>query len=340
MITYAQFFCTIADLIADAQAPGVDEARMMQAIREASDHVQKRIGWFIPVTLPRTLTGNGTPRLAVPPFLGIDTLIHDGDTLSASDYILKPDGGYWAHGPYGEIYVDPDSSLLTAWSTDAHAIEITGPCGLYDRSGSTGATVQDAPQSNSQTTLKVSNGGLVSPGMILKVESEQEAVTGWESPTTNVTLLDGAITATDDIITVDDGSLVNVGEILRLDFEQMRVKDKRTHQLHVARGWNNTGQVSHADNTQVDVYRTVTVARNVNGTAAASHAQNTAISRYYAPDDIQYLTKQITTLIVSKAKSGYQGRTGDAELGTVFYHDVFTREIDQIRETYWIPKAR
>lgn len=334
MTVYAQFFCSIADLIADAQAPGVDETRMMQAIREASEYVQKKIGWFVPVTLSLSFPGTGTDRMFVPPLLAITSITNDGTALTSADYFLTPKNGYWANGPYDQIVRDPDSSLLAVWNPEKNAVVIAGRWGKYERSASTGATVQDAPQSNSQTTLKVSNGGLVSPGMVLLVESEQEAVTGWESPTTNVTLLNGAITATDDVLTLDDGTLVNTGEILRLDFEQMRVKDKRTNQVHVTRGWNNTGQVTHADNTQVDVYRTATVTRGVNGTTAASHAQNTAIDRYFAPDDIQYLTKQIATLIVSKAKSGYQGRTGDAELGTVFYHDVFTREIDQVRQQY------
>lgn len=336
MTVYAQLFCTIADMVADAQAPGVDEPRIVQAIREASDYVQKKIGWFIPVTMTRTFKGSGTDRMFLPPFLALTAITNDETALSAADYFFSPESPYWANGPYDQVVRHPDSSLLAVWYGAEQGVVVAGRWGLYERTAALSATVQDNPQSDSQTTLKVSDGSAVSPGMVLLIGSEQQAVTGWSSPTTNITSLNGALTSTEDIVTLDDGSLVNVGEILRVDFEQMRVKDKRNHQAHVDRGWNNTGQVAHSDNTQVDVYRTVTVDRGVNGSTAASHTQGTAISRYHVPDDIQYITKQIATLIVNKAKAGYQGRTGNAELGTVFYHDVFTREIDQIRTNYMI----
>jgi hypothetical protein len=173
--------------------------------------------------------------------------------------------------------------------------------------------------------------------MILKIESEQQLVIGWEDPTQNVTALNGAISASDDIITVDNGTLLNVGEIMRVDFEQMRIKDKRTHQCYVDRGWNNTGQVAHLDNAEVDVYRTITVERALNGTIAAAHALNTAISRYLVPDDILFLTKQIATLMINKARGGYAGKSGNAELGEVYYHDVFPRyEMERIKANYTI----
>ncbi len=337
----AQIFCTVADLIADAQAPGVDDARMFQAIREASDFVQKELGWFVPATLTRRFKGNGG-SLFLPPLLAISSLLNDDVALSAADYALKPDDGFWPNGPQAQLVVNPDSALVSRWSCEQDGVVITGRWGKYERSGLIGATVQDDPsQSVSQTTLKINDGSKVSPGMVLLIGSEQELVTGWSDPTSHVTDLNGGISATEDVITVDDGALLNIGEIIRVGFEQMRIKDKRTHQCHVTRGWNNTGQVIHADNDDVDVYRTVIVEREVNGTTAAVHLKGVAMSRYFAPDDVQYLTKQIATLIVNKAKGGYQGRTGNQELGVVFYHDAFPqREIDQLRRNYYIPKAR
>lgn len=338
---FAQTFCSVADLVADKQAPGVDEARMLQAIREASDYVQKHIGWFIPVTLTRAFRGTGSRTLFIPPLLGITSITNDGTTLTTADYILKPDDGFWPHGPYAQIVVDPDATLLSTWSCETDDVVIAGRWGLYERTGSTGATVQDSTeQSNSQTTLKVSNGGKVSPGMVLLIGSEQEAVTGWDEPTTNVTALNGAVAAADETITVDDGSLLNTGETIRVDFEQMKIKDKRSHQLSVIRGWNGSGRVSHLDNAQVDVYRTVTVERGVNGTTAATHALNAAISRYLVPDDILFLTKEIATLSMNKAQSGYQGRTGNQDTGVVFYNDAFPQyDIVQVRGNYYIPRV-
>jgi hypothetical protein len=341
MTTFAQTFCTVADLIADKPAAGVEDTRFFQAIKEASEFVQKEIGWFVPVTLTRSFQGKGSNMLFLPPLLAITAIVNDDVTLTTADYILKPDDGFWGHGPYGQLVVNPDATLLACWSTERDGIEISGRWGKYERSGVIGATVQDTTQQDaSQTTLKVSDGGKVSPGMVLLIGSEQEQVTGWGDPTTNVTTLNGGIDANDEVITVADGSLVNVGEVLRAEFEQMKVKDKRTNQLSVIRGWNNTGRVAHATSTQVDVYRTVNVVRGVNGTTSAVHANGAAISRYFVPDDILFLTKEIATLSLNKAQSGYQGRTGNQDTGVVFYNDAFPKfDIQVVRQNYYIPRV-
>lgn len=347
MTHYAQLFCTVADLAADKSSPGIDEARMLQAIRDASSFVEKEIGWFLPVTLTRAFHGHGSNKLFIPPLLAVTSLVNWAGTsgpvtLTSADYLLKPDNGFWAYGPYTELIVNPFATSLRVWCDLQNGVELDGRWGKYERSGATGATVQDSTeQSSSQSTLKVSNGGKVSPGMVLLIGSEQEAVTGWGDPTAAVTQLNGALDANTEVITVDDGSLVNIGETLRIDFEQMKVKDKQTHQCEVIRGWNGTRRVSHLDNAAVDVYRTVTVDRAVNGTTAAAHVLNTAISRYFVPDDILYLTKEIATLSANKALSGYQGRTGNQETGVVFYNDAFPQfDIEKVKKNYYIPRVQ
>jgi hypothetical protein len=337
---YVQLFCTVADLIADKQAPGADETRLYGAIREASEFIQKDLGWFIPVTQTLKFDGYGSNILFVPPLLAITSIINDTTTLTTSDYILEPSGGFWPNGPYSRLVVDPYATLLSSWVRRKNGVEITGPWGKYLRSGLIGATVQDTvQQSASATTLKVSDGGKVSPGMVLLIGSEQEAVNGWGSPTAAITQLNGAMTASDETLTVDNGALLNVGEVIRVGWEQMKIKDKQTHQCAIIRGWNGTSRVTHADNSVVDVYRTVNVDRGVNGTAAAAHATNTDISRYFVPDDIKFLCKEIATLIVNKAGSGYQGRTGNQETGVVFYNDAFPEfDIKKIKKNYKIPR--
>lgn len=342
MTTYAQTFCTVRDLISDAQSPIADEARLFQAIREACDYLQKEIGWFVPVTLTRSFNGKDRDLLIVPSLISVTTLVNAGTTLSAADYILKPEDGHWAYGPYGEIEIDPDSNVLLGWVDETDGVVITGKWGLYNRTAPLTATVADTTQQDaSQLTLKLSNAGEASPGMVLLVGSEQELVTGWSTPIASATQLNGAITNSDEILTVDDASLVNIGELVRIDFEQMLVKDRNTttNKLYVMRGYNNTARAAHLDNATLDVYRTVTVERGVNGTTAATHANGLAISRYLAPDDVQMLSKQIATLLVNKAKSGYQGRTGNADTGVVLYHDAFPRyDIDRIKECYALPR--
>lgn len=343
---YAQLFCSVMDMVSDKQAPGVDEARMFQAIQAASDWMQKQLGRFIPVTLTYKFTGDGSTKLLIPPrLLSIESIMNDDVTLSASDYLLKPDHGFWANGPFGKLEFDIDIAPTLYWSAEPNGIEIVGHWGKYERIGDTGATVQDnTQQSSSQTTLKVSNGGAISPGMVLLIGSEQESVIGWEAPTENVTAINmtSGLAAQDDVMTVDDASKVNIGEIIRLEFEQCRVKDRQlsTNKLALLRGWNGTGRVLHANDVAVDVYRTVTVERSVNGSSAAVHAKDTSISRYMVPDDILLLTKEIATLSVNKAMSGYQGRTGNNDTGVIYYNDIFPRyDIETIKCSYRIPRV-
>lgn len=337
-----QLFCSVAELVADMEKPGSDEVRLLQAIREASDVLQKEIGQFLPITQTTQMRGSGRVYLyPFPPILALTgSIVNDDNTLTLNtDFSFLRQA--WANGPYIGLELKHDAALGVWCNKDPDSVSIPCRAGFYERVVAIDATVQDSTeQSNSQSTLKVSNGGKVSPGMVLKIGDEQELVTGWGDPTASVTALNGAITASDDIITVDNGALLNVGEVLRAGFEQMRIKDKRTHECFVDRGWNNTGQVAHADDVAVDVYRTVTVEREVNGTTAAAHAINTAISRYMVPDDILFLTKQIATLIINKARGGYAGKSGSGETGQVFYHDVFPRfEIERVKENYQLGKS-
>ena len=335
----AQIFISVSDLVADQQSAGADEARWYQAIRDASDFLQKEIGWFIPVTEARTMHGRGKERLFIDPLLSVSSIVNADVTLSQSDYMLMPNKRHWQNGPYSSIQVDPDATNLSAWEDDDDGVVISGLWGLYNRSASTGATI-DGSQTDSATSLVVNDGGKISPGMILLIGSEQELVTGWGSPTASVTQLNGAMTATEQTMTVDSGTLIKVGEIIRIDFEQMKVRDIRSNQALVTRGWNGSGAVAHADNATIDAYRTVNVERAVNGTTAAAHAGNAAISRYFAPDDVQFLTKQIATLMLNKAKSGYQGKTGSADTGTVYYYDSFPRfEIERVAANYRLPRV-
>lgn len=328
------------DLIEDGEGLGsAKQSRLYQSIRDASDFLQKEIGWFIPVTMTRKFNGLGKSILYVPALLSVTSIVNDDDTLVSADYILQPDSRHWDNGPYTWLTVGPDATSLCVWRDEDDGVQVSGQWGMYSRVVLLGATVQDTTsQSNSQSTLKVSDGGKVSPGMLLLIGSEQELVTGWGDPTASVTTLNGAVAISDDVITLTNGALVNVGEVIRVDFEQMRVKDKRTHQVYVDRGWNGTGRTAHLTAAAVDVYRTVSVERAVNGTTAAAHLTNAAISRHMPPDDIQLLTREIATLMLNKAQGGYQGRTGSQETGTVFYNDFFPRfDLERIKEKYFLP---
>jgi len=334
-------YCTVAELVADLfKTVGCDETAMLEHIRSASQFIDQRLGMFIPVTETRYFCGHGRTRLNLPPMLGVISIVNDDVTLSTSDYLLyagDQPGRMWENGPYTALVVDPDATNLGSWSDTEDGVAITARWGLYERSVSTGATVQNNPLAAVDTALVVADGSKLSPGMVLLLETEQALVTATGALTAAVTTVTESVALTDDELTLANETLVKAGEVIRIDFEKCLILDTNstTHKAAVIRGYNGTKQAVHADNAAVDVYRTYTISRAANGTTAAAHAQGTAISRYVPPEDIKILAKQVSALIKKLADSGYAGRTGNAELGQVFYNDIVSKfNLELIEQNY------
>jgi hypothetical protein len=340
---YAQLFCTAAELDDDLNLLGSVRADvLMDKIAAASDYLQKQIGWFIPVTMTRYFNGLGRAFLYLPPLLALTgSIVNDDDTLVSADFIYKPDGRHWANGPYTRLDIDPDAANLSVWMNEDEGITIPGRWGMYEETEDTGATVADTTQqSASQTTLKVSSGAKVSPGMVLLIGTEQEHVTGWNTPTAAVTTLGAAWDAQSSEVTLAAASL-NIGEVGRVGLEKFKVLDNNSTLYYAQRGWDKTRQASHSNGATVDVYRTVDVVRGVNGTTAAIHANGAAISRYKAPSDINYLCRQIAALMLKKAQGGFAGKTGNEDLGTVTYNNEFPMiALKEIKKSYKIYRLR
>jgi hypothetical protein len=343
--TVVQIFCSVADLVADMQTPGGDEALLYQKCRDASDYLVKEIGEFIPITDTKHVDGNQKTKLPIPPFTTISSVVNYKTNVSiTTDYTTQPEFRKWPYGPFTWLEVVPNGKIFY-WGTgflegswfDTKAIAISGHRGLYERSQDSGANVGAGNQDNVQVTLPVDNGGNVSPGMILLIDTEQELVTSWAAPIDSTTTLNGAIAnPTIQTFTLTDGTKVNIGEIIRLDFEQMKVLDKQGNSIYVARGWSRTAAVTHLTGIAAFVYRTVNVQRAINGTTIAAHTAPADILRYMVPDDILFLTKEIATLMLNKSKSGYQGRTG-GDQGVIFYNDAFPKQdVDRIKALYRI----
>ncbi len=161
-----QMFCTVNDLVEDQQTAGASESRWYQSILSASDYLQKEIGWFVPVRMARYFNGAGKTRLWVPPLLSIVSISNDSVALSASDYVLGPNGRHWEHGPHTYLDVYDDSSNLSCWVNADLGVALDGFWGLYNKQASTGARGA-SNQSDIASSLVVSDGGKVSPGMVL-----------------------------------------------------------------------------------------------------------------------------------------------------------------------------
>lgn len=339
--TYAQLFCTLAELDEDLNFLGSErEARVLPKIKAASDYLQKKIGHFLPVTRQVGYNGKAKTRLFLPPFVSVSAISNDGTALSASDYVKQPTARHWANGPFSFLDVDIDASNLSAWADGEEEVLITANWGLFDLTRLLSVTV-GTTQSDSASTLIVSNGASLSPGMVVKIGSEWEAVESTNASPTNVTTLGAAITdANTQSITLASGAAVNVGEVLRADLEQMKVRDISGNTGLVIRGWNGTPKATHSNGATVSAYRTFNVTRGVNGSTAAEHTSSTAIYQQCAPDDINGLCRKIAGRMLKDAQGGFSGVVGDPNVGQAQYLYVMPHELDEILSNYYIPVVR
>jgi hypothetical protein len=333
-----RLYCTVDQLVASLDLIGAeDETELLDYIRQASDYIDQEIGkgsGFIPVTAARRFDGKGIIHLYVDPLLAITSIVEDGDTLLTTDYLLYPRNRYWDDGPYTRITIDPDATTLNAWTYEDDVVVITGRWGLYEKTVATGETVSLAAAGT--TDLAVASGASVSPGMILKIEDEQCLVTATGASENATSLLSAAVTTSDTTISVDDGSEFSAGEELQIGTEDFKILKINTNDLYVARSWNGTAKAAHLDNAQVKVYRTYTIERGLNGTTAAAHTSKAA-SQYIPPRLVNYFCRQIAALMLKKAKSGFAGKTGNVDLGEIFYHQEFPKDaLKELKKTYRI----
>lgn len=332
-----RMYCTVREVLDDLELNGVrNETSLFAHIQTASEWIDRNIGQFIPVTATRTFTGEGKIFLSIESLLAITSISDEGSALLAADYILLPRNKHWEDGPYTYIEIDPDSTR--SCFTANGEISIVGKWGKYNLSKATGAILGAAITNASDATMLVSDGSLVSPGMVCLIDTEQILATAAGAWTDSTANLAAAITGTaDDAITVTDGTKVKVGEIIKVDVEQMKVFDITGAVLAVIRGWNDTLRATHLIAADVYVQRTYAIERGCNGTTAAGHVISSVINRYVPPQDINWLCREIAGLAMKKAKSGYAGKVGNADTGEVFYVSEFPKEtIAKIKRAYQI----
>lgn len=324
----AQIYCSIQELVTDLKLIG-DEPQLMQRIREASQFMVRNLGRFIPATETRKLAGVSVETLDLgSPLLTISAVRVDG--IAVTDYVPWPHARCWENGPYTWL------TRSAGWGT---TVEIDGVWGLYDDRHDLGIT---ATQAVGAGTLVVSDGSLISPGMVLLIGSEQELVTagngGDRSPaaTEAVSVLTVGVDNASEEIPVSNGAEFHLNEVIQIGTEDLFIRKIGGNALICSRSWNGTTKAAHLANAAIGVYRTFTVQRAVNGTTAAAHTTE-AVQRYLPPADVHWLALQIAALMRQKALTAFGGRAGNADLGETFYINEFPRQIADVRANYSIP---
>jgi hypothetical protein len=312
-------YASVLDVIDDLEIDGIkSHANLLRDIYAASMLIDRR-GHFVPVTKTCQIDGTGTPTLWIDPLLDVTALTLDGVALGASDYVLLPQSRAWEHGPYTSI----ELVNLGIWPNQTHnEVSITGQWGLYNDTLDLGVT---AAQNTNATSLVVSAAPDLSPGVIVLLGNEQEVLLDYAAPISLNTSLNTAIDDVTQTVTLNTANTVIRGEIVRVEFEQMRVLDVDNKNLLVVRGWNGTARESHNSTTAMSVYREFTTLRAANGTTKADH-NTVSVLRVLPPYNVRYLCEQIAALMFKKGQGGFAGKTGNAELGEVFYHNEFPKD--------------
>jgi hypothetical protein len=325
----AQLYCTINDLVQDLQIGG-DEPKLMQHILSASQYIERHIGQFIPILDSRIFASRCRGQELNTGAL-LSTSAVTVDSIAVTDYTTEPSERCWLNGPYTSLMRE------ARWGELA---QVSGNWGYYEEIEEIGA---DVTQLLADKTLTVSNGSLVSPGMILLIEDEQELVTagagGTMSPVADaaISLLNGAIDNATETVTVDNGAEFHIGEVVQIDTEDFYIRKIGGNSLICGRGWNGTTQAAHTDDSAISVYRTFAVTRAVNGTIAAAHT-DADLRRFLPPPDVNWLCRQIAGLMRQKAMTAFAGRAGNADTGETFYINEFPRVvIEAVKSNYVIP---
>ncbi len=329
-----RLYCTLAELLDDLETGGIKawkENQVMNKIGAASEWIDRNLGQFIPTMETRRFDGTGDEDLWVDPLLSVSAIQVDSLTLQGNDYLLYPRQRHWENGPYTRIACDRDSTNIGAWPARRDIVSISGRWGLYERSVQLAA---NSSQLIGDTSLVVTNGAEVSPGMVLLVEDEQEVVTATGAASDSTANLNGGIDGNEEEIALDDASKVNPNEVLRIDFEQMRVLDKANNLVLVSRGYNGTRRTGHQTGADVYVYRTYSVRRGANGTTAAAHS-NAGLRRYAPPEDVNGLCRQMAALMLRMAQTGFSDEWVTTRQ-VILRHNAFPKEIEKIRQAYTI----
>jgi len=332
----AQLFATMDQVLHDlTNDENNSPTGLSDRLREASASLQGKIGSFIPVVEIRSFRIDQHVHfgdwVSINPLLTVSSVkIND---VESSEYSLEPRNRKWINGPYTGISFE--NTCL--WPGDI--IKISGEWGLYDAEIETEFSIT---LDNTLKTFSLSNGGYFSPGMVLHIDDEQMLIVSGNGSNGSPAPIDSEANLSVDIesnmieqiIDVSDGTKFSENEVIRIGSENMLVEKISGNELTVRRGWNLSIISEHSADDDIYVYRSYQVERGVNGTEAGSH-DDAAITVYVVPEDVNWLCRQITALMIKKASSGFTGIVGNSEIGQNTYLSEFPpSQIEFVRSNY------
>jgi hypothetical protein len=221
--------------------------------------------------------------------------------LTVDDFTLHPssDGP-----PYSRIELSGFENVETA---------ITGVWGYSDDEAPAGA-LDGNVATTTETTIQVTNGAAIGVGDLIHIEDERLIVT-------NKVVVDSAVNTTAEVaaeksvvtLPVGDGTAFTAGETVLVDAERMLITDVAGNNLIVKRAHDGSTLALHVTDSDIYVYRLLTVERGAEGTTAAIHADTTAITRNVPPGTITELCIAEVTTALEQESAAYARTIGSGE---------------------------
>src|SRR3990170_5141125 len=306
-------------------------------IEAASRHIDRILGLREGVFIPKTQTRNfewpqdaavedrhrnGYTLYLDEHLISISSVTRDGDTATAvptADVFLEPAN---EGPPYTRLELDRSSTdanatfASTISTTNQRAVRVAGSWGYKSATEAAGTVSSGLASDAAATSFVCSNASLIGVGDTLLIGTEQVFVSGRAFAALGAILVnDAAITAdmADNTITVDGSHGLVAGEIIKLDSEELYIRSVATNVLSVIRAYNGTALAAHADDTAVQIARTLTIVRGVNGTTAAVHANAVAVNKYAVPKDVNEYVVARSLHTFRQDEGGWTGVVGAGE---------------------------
>ncbi len=194
----------------DVDVGAADRTELEQVIQTASRDVDDACGThFFTETATRIFDGSGLSILVIPDLVAITSLKLDEDRDRVFETTLDPTD-YWLsrpnhERPYSElprrlVTLDVVNGAFSRFMRQEQLAQIAAEWGYTNTSGDTevvaGETVQDSTEQDAtQLTLDVNDGTEFSIGQMLKIQTEQEYVSGITTNTLTVARAQNGTTA-------------------------------------------------------------------------------------------------------------------------------------------------
>lgn len=206
--------------------------------------------------------------------------------------------------PYSRLEIRlSSSSSFSGATTWQRAVAAMGLYGFRDDE-TPGSAISEAV-TDSQTTLTVTDSSVVSPGALIRLDTERMLVADAAMVPTGVTFT-GPLTASAVDNLLDVGASVTsfaIGETILLDAERMLIMDVSGSRLVVKRAWDGTVIGAHAT-TPISAPRRLTVIRGSLGTTGADHSTGAPISVHTSPALVEQTCVGLTLYGLWAEKTG------------------------------------